>query len=116
MGNPPAKPENNAGRGWGALGEGNSSDMRAAELGAWREPTWGWHRAPSSSPCLRQAPNPAVPKETTKTWFFPLLPCLLPGFPLGKFEFLTAVGVPLFGPGGWQVELVGRRMRVLALV
>lgn len=56
MGNPPAKPENNAGRGWGALERGIPRDMRAAELGA-------WHRAPSSSPCFRQAPNPAVPKD-----------------------------------------------------
>lgn len=33
MGNPPAKPENNAGRGWGALGEGNSSRYESCRAG-----------------------------------------------------------------------------------
>lgn len=33
MGNPPAKPENNAGRGWGALGEGNSSGYESCRAG-----------------------------------------------------------------------------------
>lgn len=97
------------------LERGIPRDTRAAELGAWREPTWGWHRAPSSSPCLRQAPNPAVPKDNRDV-VLPTAPMPAAWISLREIHVLNAVGVCLFGPGGWQVELVGRRMRVLALV
>lgn len=87
------------------------STWRGEFLGIRELQSWGPGESPRGAGTEPPHPVPASDRlqtqlfpRTTETWFFPLLPCLLPGFPLGKFMFLTLSGFVflVLGAGKWS--------------